>query len=42
MISMELVREEIDPPLVEVRDERFNIWRPGVTTTVTYAEPMVP
>jgi len=42
MISIELVREEIDPPLVEVRDERFNIWRPGVTTTVTYAEPMVP
>jgi hypothetical protein len=42
MISMEMVRDEIDPPLVEVRDERSNIWRPGVTTDVTYTELMVP
>jgi hypothetical protein len=42
MIQIAMVREEIDPPVVEVKDERLNVWRPGVTTTVTYTEPMVP
>jgi hypothetical protein len=42
MISIEMVREEIDPPLVEVRDNRLDVWRPGVTTTFSYTEPMVP
>lgn len=42
MIQIAMVREEIDPPVVEVRDERFRLWHPGVTTTVTYTEPMVP
>jgi len=42
MIGMAMVREEIDPPLVEVQDNRDNFWRPGVTTTVTYTELMVP
>jgi hypothetical protein len=35
-------REEIDPPLVEVQDNRLDLLRPGVTTTVTYTELMVP
>jgi hypothetical protein len=42
MIQIAMVREEIDPPVVEVQDDRLNIWRPGVTTTVTYTELMVP
>jgi hypothetical protein len=42
MIQMAMVREAIDPPVVEVRDERLNLLRPGVTTTVTYTELMVP
>ena len=42
MIRIAMVREEIDPPLVELKDERLNILRPGVTTTVTYTELMVP
>jgi hypothetical protein len=42
MIAIAMVREEIDPPLVEVQDDRDNFWRPGVTTTVTYTDLMVP
>jgi Domain of unknown function (DUF4157) len=42
MIQIAMVRAEIDPPLVEVRDERLNVWRPGVTTTVTYTDLMIP
>jgi hypothetical protein len=42
MIQMAMVREEIDPPVVEVQDDRLNFWRPGVATTVTYTELMVP
>ena len=42
MIQIAMVREEIDPPVVENQDDRFNIWRPGVATTVTYTELMVP
>jgi hypothetical protein len=42
MIQIAMVREEIDPPVVKVRDERLNVWRPGVTTTVIYTEIMVP
>ena len=42
MIQIAMVRQEIDPPIVEVQDDRFNVWHPGVTTTVTYTEPMVP
>ena len=42
MIQIAMVREEIDPPLVEVQDHRLNVWRPGITTTVTYTELMVP
>jgi hypothetical protein len=45
MIGMAMVREEIDPPLVEVKDDPVGLfppWRAGVTTTVTYTELMVP
>lgn len=42
MIQIAMVREEIDPPVVQVQDDRLNIFRPGVTTTVTYTELMVP
>lgn len=41
MISIEMVRKEIDPPRVDVKDDRLNLLRPGVTTTVTYTEFMV-
>lgn len=42
MIQIAMVREEIDPPVVEKQDERLNFWHPGVATTVTYTELMVP
>lgn len=42
MISIELVRAPIDPPIVEVQDNRLNLLRPGVTRTVTYTELMIP
>jgi hypothetical protein len=42
MISMAMVRAEIDPPIVDVKDRRLDVWHPGVTTTVTYTELMVP
>lgn len=42
VIQIAMVREEMAAPLVEVQDHRFNIWRPGMTTTVTYTELMVP
>lgn len=42
MIQIAMVREEMDPPVVQVQDDRLNIFRPGVTTTVTYTELMVP
>ncbi len=42
MIQIAVVREETDPPLVEVQDDRLNTLRPGVKTTVTYTELMVP
>jgi hypothetical protein len=42
MTQIAMVREEIDPPVVEVQDHRLNVWHPGVTTTVTYTELMVP
>ena len=42
MIAIAMVREELDPPTVETQDNRDNFWRPGVTTTVTYTELMVP
>jgi hypothetical protein len=35
MIGFLMVREEIGPPLVEQQDDRLNVWRPGVKTTVT-------
>ncbi|HRL76979.1 MAG TPA: DUF4157 domain-containing protein [Candidatus Accumulibacter phosphatis] len=41
MISMAMVREPIDPPIVEVQDNRLNPWTPGVTTTITHTELMV-
>jgi hypothetical protein len=34
--------EVVDPPVVEVRDYRLRVWRPGMTTTVTYSELMIP
>jgi Domain of unknown function (DUF4157) len=42
MLSIEMVRQELDPPLVDVKDERLNLLHPGVTTRVVYTEPMVP
>jgi isocitrate/isopropylmalate dehydrogenase len=42
MIGFSIVREEINPPIVNVRDERLNMLRPGATTTITYTELMVP
>lgn len=42
LIQIGVVREETDPPLVEVQDEGLNLLRPGVKTTVTYTELMVP
>lgn len=42
MTQIALVREEIDPPIVEVQDNRLDVWRPGIETTVTYTELMVP
>jgi hypothetical protein len=42
MISMAMVRAEIDPPIVDVKDRRLDILHPGVTTTVTYTELMIP
>ncbi|MDZ7268449.1 MAG: DUF4157 domain-containing protein [candidate division KSB1 bacterium] len=42
MLQIAMVREVIDPPIVEVQDNRLDILHPGVTTTVTYTELMVP
>ena len=42
MIQIAMVREEIEQPIVEVQDNRADFWRPGMTTTVTYTELMVP
>ena len=43
MTSMAMVREEIvSPPMIETVDNRLDLFHPGVTTTVTYTELMVP
>ena len=42
MISMALVRAEIDPPIVDVEDRAINVWRPAATTTTTHPELLVP
>jgi|GEM_PF-5572033 len=42
MLSIELVRAPTDPPIVEVKDHRLDLLRPGVTRTVTYTELMIP
>ena len=42
MIQIAMVRDEIDPPIVKVEDNRLAVWHPGVTTTVTYTELMIP
>jgi hypothetical protein len=34
--------EVIDPPIVEEEDYRLRIWHPGMRTTVTYSELMIP
>lgn len=42
MIAMAMVREEIDPPVVEQRDDRLDVFHPGMTTRVIYTELMIP
>ena len=42
MTSLAMVREAVDPPIVEEHDTRMlNQFHPGVTTIVTYTEVMV-
>jgi hypothetical protein len=42
MIQIAMVRDEMDPPIVEVHDKRLDLWNPGVSTVVTHTELMVP